>query len=59
MTNRARKGGRLHLRVDKELEAQMHAYVARHNTTLTELVTRFFRELLAAEAETKFDAEQI
>ena len=59
MANRTRKGGRLHLRVDKELEEQVHAYAIRHKTTLTELVTRFFRELLAAEAETKSDAEQI
>lgn len=64
-TRRPKKEGRLHLRVDKELEARMHDYVARHGTTLNAVATRLFMNLLeterrkAAREQEACEAEQV
>lgn len=57
---RTQKGGRLHLRVDSDVIAQMHDYAKRHHTDVTSIVTRHFLELLAADAVPLVpEAEQI
>ncbi len=57
------KNGRLHLRLSEELEARMHDYVERHNTTLSAVAAKLFLQLLAAEeaekAATIYEAEQV
>ncbi len=62
-SKKSRKEGRLHIRVSKELESRVHAYVKRHSTSLTAIGTLLFEQLLEAEAlaaaETKYEAEQV
>lgn len=63
MSARKPKEGRIHLRVPKELAAQMHAYAERHHIALNALTENLFRQLLEAEAAEKsataFEAEQV
>lgn len=60
---RAKKRGRIHLRVPEELEERMHDYVKRNNTTLSAVATSLFVQLLKTEeaqkAATAYDAEQV
>lgn len=55
-----KKKGRLHLRVEADLAAQMHDYAKRHSTNVTALTTKYFLELLAAENLAAYpEAEQV
>jgi hypothetical protein len=58
-TARAGKEGRLNLRMDADLLAKMHAYARRHGTIVTDIVTRHFVFLLAAESSAHAEAEQL
>ena len=53
------KDGRLHLRIDGDLEVAMKRYARRHGTTLTDIVTRHFVTLLQAESDAKLEVEQV
>lgn len=58
----ARKGNRLHLRIEPELKAQVRDYCVRNHTNITDVVTRFFVRLLAEDEKkrnTPDDAPQI
>lgn len=37
----------------------MHDYVERHSTSLSVVATQLFEQLLAAEEQTKYEAEQV
>jgi len=54
-----KKAGRIHLRVSEALEQKMHDYVERHSTSLSAVATQLFEQLLAAEEQVKYDAEQV
>ena len=54
-----KKGGRLHIRLAEDLEQKMHDYVERHSTSLSVVATQLFEQLLAAEDQTKYEAEQV
>ncbi len=57
---RQKKEGRLHLRVEAGLVAQMHDYAKRHSTDITALTTKYFLDLLAAEKLASYpEAEQV
>ncbi len=59
---RSRKSdGRLHIRLPGGLKHRIQEYVELKNTTVSELVIRFFTRLLEEEAkrESPVDAEQI
>jgi len=45
--------------VSEALEQKMHDYVERHSTSLSAVATQLFEQLLAAEEQVKYDAEQI
>lgn len=53
------KDGRLHLRIDGELETAMKRYARKHGTTLTDIVTRHFVMLLQAEMDSNLEVEQV
>ena len=56
---KTKKRGRLHIRLSEDLEQKMHDYVTRHSTTLGVVATQLFEQLLAAEEQTRFEAEQV
>ena len=58
MSQRSNRESFLHLRLDRDLKERVRRYAERRHTTITALVTAFFRALLHAEEEKK-DAEQI
>lgn len=53
------KDGRLHLRIDGELERTMKRYARKHGTTLTDIVTRHFVMLLQVENDAELEVEQV
>ncbi len=54
------KDGRLHLRVTQPLADQIRAYAARHHTSVTQVVTDYFIELLKKEETPKVpEVEQV
>lgn len=58
----ATKRGRLSLRVNLRLLAKMHAFVKKHDTTLTRIVEDHFRAIVEAEeaeSAVPYDAESI
>jgi len=54
------RADRVYLRISPELKEKMREYCKRHNTTLSDVVSRFFVRLLQKEKEEEHvDAEQI
>lgn len=45
------KGARLNLRLDASLEKSIKAYAKRHHTTVSALIDRHLRQLLAQEEQ--------
>lgn len=55
------KDGRLSLRLNSELVDRIKRYASKHGITVTDLVARYFKQLLEEEKkeDLKYDAEQI
>lgn len=56
---RNKKQGRLHLRLDEQLVADLHDYAKRHGTSVNAVASMLFEQLLEREKETKYEAEQV
>ena len=53
MAKKQKKDGRLHLRIPQHLKDEAESYAERHDTSMSELVTRFFSNLLEHERRNK------